>query len=783
MRSLLLLVKRNLRKRRGQAVAMLLLALLGAALMNLGTIMATAYGGIVDDKLEQANAPDVSSLFPAGAAADRVIGMLRADRDVRAMEVERALVATVDTTYGGETTATSVVIENLDRPPVMGTWREVSRTDATLTRPIWAPQVYDTAGGFDLGDPVTFTTPSGSTTFRIQGFIEHPTLGMPAMGALGFAVPGNEYAALARDPATGLRPATMVKLQVNDGVTATDVIQRATVAHNEAHPDDRARSLLDNSIDLMRTGATIGSSIFAGGFVVFSLIILVVALVVMRFLLVNAISDDMRSLGVLRACGVSTGGIVLQLAGTFALCTLAGALIGVALSYLVLPGMAGSLSDQTGLIWNPGFNALAGALTVLVLTGAVLLVALVAARRLRRQTTIEAIRGGVATHSFTRNPFPLAETGGRLNVLLGLKAALRRIPQQALVGITVAVVAFTTVLAIGLAANVLGDRDAFMRLVVGDLPDAQIAMVSTTDVPAMMADARRTPGVERVFLSDLQGVNINGHAASIQVMDDYSVTRYDSTYSGRMPRHADEIALGATLADRLNGHVGRRITLDIGGYTADYLVTGLISTSRGLGMTADVTTAGMRRADPSYEQRVVSLHIADGYDIDQVITTLARRHADQVEAQVNMDSNLDGQLSGYQSMVGSLSNVIVAFMVATVILVIALIVSTMVVQNRRTYGVLKAVGFGTGDLHRQTLLTWLPVIALGGLVGALLGVIGLNPSLGVMLRFIGIRRADFTLDWWLVPALAVGLTILAAIVVRFAARGLRRVSAYALVTE
>lgn len=762
---------------------MLLLALLGAALLNLGVIMATGYGNVVDTKLAEANAPNASSIVPDGPAADRMVALLRADRQVTRMEVEPTLVAMVDTRYGGETVAMSVIISNLDRPPAMGRWRETNRLATPVERPIWAPAIYEGAGGYKLGDPVVFSTPSGTITFHIQGFLEHPTLGMPAMGALGFAVPGDEYATLARDPASGLRPMTFMKIDVPAGVKGFDVLQRAMVAQNRAHPGEPARSVQDSSLDLMRTGATIGSNIFAGGFVVFALIILVVALVVMRFLLMNAISDDMRSLGVLRAVGFGTGAVMWQLAGTFALCALVGAVVGVALSYLVLPGLAGALSAQTGLVWDVGFNAMAAAVTVPALTGAVLLVALLASRRLRRQTTIEAIRGGARTHTFTRNPLPLDRSGGRLNVLLGFKAALQRVPQQALVGITVAVVAFTSMLAVGLIVNVLGDRDAFTNLVVGDFPDAQIALVDEAAVPAVLADARATPGVERAFLSEGFGTTINGSTGSIQVMDDYSVVRHDSTYAGRLPRHADEISLGSSLADRLNARVGERITLDIGGYSAEYLVSGLTSTSRGLGMTADITTAGMRRADPSYRQRVVSMQIAKGQDVDRILTGIVRRHADVVEQRVNTRSNVDGQLSGFQSMVGALSNIIVAFMVAVVILVVALIVSTMVVQGRRSYGVLKAVGFATGDLRRQTLLTWLPVIGLGALVGAVLGVIGLNPAMGAMLRFIGIRRSDFSLDWWLAPALALIITLLAAVVVRIAARGLRKVSAYALVSE
>ena len=783
MRTLGLLMARNMRKRRGQAIAMLLLALLGAALMNLGLIMATAYGPHVDSKLAEANAAEASSLVYAGAPADRVVAALGEATTLRALDVEPTLFAVVDTMYEGKSTSTSVIIANHDAPPTMGTWRTVRQLKDPVASPIWAPQIYDTAGGYDLGDPVSFSTPSGSVTFHIQGFIEHPTLGMPSMGALGFAVPADEYAALAAASTAGLRPTELIKVQAKPGVDATDVLQQVMVAHDRAHPDDRVRSLIDSSTSLMRAGATIGSSIFAGGFVVFAVIILVVALVVMRFLLVNAIADDLRSLGVLRAFGFSTGAVMRQLAGTFALSALAGSALGVGFSYLVLPSLTGSLSDQTGLVWSPGFHAVIGAATVVLLTGIVFVVALLAARRLRTQSTIEAMNGGAKTHNFTRNPLPLQSTNGRLNVLLGLKAALRRLPQQALVGATVGVVAFTTMIAMGMSLRLLGDEAAFMRLVIGDVPDAQLVVRDASAAPAVMADAAATAGVERAFLSAIDGVMVNGRQATVQVMDDYSILRYDSTYSGRMPRHADEAALGSTMADRLHVGVGDRVTLDIGGYTAEYLVSGLTSTSRGLGMTVDVTTDGMRRADPNYQQRVVALHIADGQDIDRLITDLAKHHAAEVEAPINVKSSLAGQLSGYRSMVDSLAAVIVVFMVIVVVLVVALIVSTMIVQSRRSYGVLKAVGFSTADLRRQTQLTWLPVIAVGAVVGAVLGVVGLDPTVGAMLRFVGIARADLNLGWEFVPVLAAAVVVLAAVVVRIVAGKLKRVSAYALVTE
>lgn len=782
MPTLGILTRRNLRKRRGQALAMLTLTVLGAALMNLGIIMAVRYPDLVHDKLADANAPDGATLWDDSPAAADLHRRLAQDPDVSAVEAQRVVSGTVETEYGGRTVNSFVLVFNNDEAPRMGRWRLVSEAAEPVAHPIYVPYVYATAGGFDLGDAIRFATPLGARTFHIQGFLEEPTLGMPSMGGLGFGLPADDYDTLVRHP-LGLKRSVFLKVATVGHADVSKTLSRAVAGHAADHPRSLATSWWDTTTDLLSTGALLGAQIFAGGLVAFSLIISALTLVVMRFLLANAIADDMEQLGVLRAVGYTTGQVITQLAATFACCALVGAAVGVAASYAVLPTLAGALSDQTGLIWEPGFDPLAMAITLAVLTGTVLVLALVSALRVRRLTTLTALRGGTPTHEFRRNPLPLATTPGGVNPLLGVKAGLHRRAQSLLVAGTTLVAAFCVVTALGMSTTMLGNPKAFTHLIVGDFPEGTVATTSAAAARRVIADAQQRPGVELAYLSEITGMTVNGIAASVQIADTYDMLRYDSTYEGRMPRHGNEVALGSAMARRLGVTMGETVALDLDSHRAEYLVTGLTSSSRSIGLTVDLTTAGMRAANPDYRRRFVALHIADGTDIDDLLGELTRAHRHVVTATVNNRSGIDGQLSGYQAMVGALSTIVVGFMTCVAALVVALVVSTMIVQSRRRFGVLKTLGFTSRELFVQTLMTQVPVVVLGAGLGATLGGVLLNPTMGLLLHGIGIRQARFSLPASYPLWVTLVILLLTVAVAWLASRGLNRISAHTLITE
>ncbi|MFB9620973.1 ABC transporter permease [Brooklawnia cerclae] len=782
MQALAILVARNVRHRRGQALAMLLLAAVAAVPLNLGIIMATGYPRLIEDSLTSVNASDFMALVPDDDAAGRFVEQLRADSDITELEADTVLAGPVDTTFGGERASVLALVFDSDARPRLDGWHTISQTSDPLDHPILAPAIYGAGGGYSLGQQIDFSSPAGDLSFQVQGFAELPTMGVPNMGAVGFGVPGEQFDDLLREPGP-LSTMLLVKARTIDSGDATQVLADNLAEYNNAHPGATVTPAWDVSRDLLAEGVLLGANIFAAALVAFAVIIVVVALVVIRFLTVNAIDGELRQLGVLRATGFTTGQVITTLVATSAASAAAGSVVGVGLSYAVLPTLADSLSDQTGLLWQPGFSVVGFLATVVLLTGAVLVMSAVAALRVRRMGTLTALRGGEVARGSGHHPLPLAITPGPLNWLLGAKQALVRLPQTLLVGATMLVVTAMSVIAVSLSVNILGDPAAFTRMMVGDMPDAQVVTPDAEAADRVRDEAAALPGVEQAFMSELTGLSVNNINTSVYVADDFGRLRYDATYEGRMPSRDDEVVLGSVLADQLGVSTGDEVALTVSEHTATYLVTGETSSGRGMGRSLDLTVDAMRRLDPGYQADTVSLQVSDPAQIPDLLDRLSAASPDDVVSTENVVTSLSTQLSGYQSMIAAMSVIILAFMGVVVVLVVALVVSTLIVHCRRRYGTLKALGFTSADLAAQTAMTQLPAVLIGSLLGGAAGMALQNPVMIALLSGLGIKKAGFWLPWTYPLGLAVVVTVLAALVCWLDSLSLRRISAYALVTE
>lgn len=651
VRALLLPIVRNLRRRPGQAVAMLLLTALAAVPLDLGWTTVTRVPDLVSQRMDQANASDAVTLAPADRRGKDLADLLRSRPEVADVETQRVLAGTVETTYAGEASSIGVILYDADSSPRYDRPHPVSSLGKPVADPVIAPAVLGSAGGYALGDTLTLTGAGSSLTFRISGFAEVPMMGMPTMGFLAFGVPAEEMAALEADPGP-LQPMSVVKARAAGGGDALEILVDAVSAFNAAHPDAPMPSVWEMSRTLVETGAMVGANIFAAALGAFALIVAGVALVVIRFLAVAAVDGDLRRLAVLRALGFTTGQIIAQLALASGACAALGSLTGVGLAQAALPVLTSAITDQTGLIWTAAPAPEAAAATFLLLTGLALATSALSAARLRRLTTLTALRGGTRAHEPDRNPVPLAGSRGPANLVLGAKAALGNLSHGVLVAVTMLVVTALSIISASLAVNVLGNPLAFSHLVVGDLPDLVVEARDTTEADRIESAAAGMPGVEGAFRAVLTGASVNDINASLFVAEDFTHLRADPTFQGRMPRHDNEVALGATMARLLDAEVGEEITLRLDGGEAAYVVSGLTSTARGLGKSVDLTIAGMRRADPGYRPASVSLNLAPGASASELADRLQADLPGAVASVEDQRASLQTQLAGYESMVG-----------------------------------------------------------------------------------------------------------------------------------
>lgn len=601
-------------------------------------------------------------------------------------------------------------------------------------------------------------------------------MGNLATGLMAVAVSPEQFAdLLATEPAVEAR--SLVTLQAVDGVDPAVLADDARrFLEGAVQPGDPSPVGWVIDQDLWRQVAMIGAGISSVLLIASSLLVAGATAVVAAFLIGTAITEDMAAIGTLKAVGFGNRSIVASYGVQYLLVSVMAALAGVAVSYAALPALGTILRNQTGLISDLGFSPTAGAVSVIAVVVLVVIVVVLAGRRSGSITPIDALRGSASTHSFRRNHLPLASTRSRLNIVLGLKAALQRPGQAVLLAVVVGLAAFALAFSVGLSR--FTHRDTMATLVVGPLPDLTVQVDRSADPATVLASIRDLPGVVEAGFDSSAVVAADGRRTQVRAADTLPA---DTVYVGRLFQHDNEVTMGRRLADRLGLGVGDEVTLSDGEAERRYLITGLTSSARELGLEVQMTADGYRSLVPDFRPAWIAIVFDPGADPEQMIDEVRHEVGPSLRSMTTAEE-MSSVLDVYVTMVGALVAVIIGVSSLIVVLVIALVVLTMVMRTRRDFGVARSVGFTTADLSAQTLARYVPPVVAGTISGLVVAWLSIEWLYGGMLAGLGVYNVEGQIAAGRWVAIGVGVIGLAVLIIWLAAQRIRAVSPYRLLT-
>src|SRR5699024_1335128 len=128
---------------------------------------------------------------------------------------------------------------------------------------------------------------------------------------------------------------------------------------------------------------------------------------VIKFSVSNNIEEGMVNIGVLKAIGYTSRQILSSVILQYILIALCGSIIGIALSYALMPLIGDIISTLSGLIWVQRFDMTVNLVSIFFVMICVVLVTLLSAFRVKKILPVVALRGGIQTHSFRKNHIPL----------------------------------------------------------------------------------------------------------------------------------------------------------------------------------------------------------------------------------------------------------------------------------------------------------------------------------------------------------------------------------------
>lgn len=756
MRKLFLIARANMRKAKGQTAAIVVLILLAAMLLNLWLMLSMDYKANFERYHDALNAEHVTLAADDhdGTISEFLSQSLQNDAQVKEYRLDRCMHMVGTFPYNGGMMNGEFIF--LDKQTAFT--RTIGKSeiveDGDIASGVYLPMLYR-SNEFSVGKQIEISIGSHSVTYTICGFFNSVMMGSHNCALTQIILTEDKYAELERSnyaPKT-----TLCSVRLNDmSVNLTyEAALKATVS--QQFPNTRMAS---NCYDIIAQSRYIAQMICSGIMSAMAFFVLLIALVVIVSNIVNYIQVNIQNLGALKAVGYTSKQLVCSLILQFLGLTVLAAVAGGGLSYCIFPAINEMMISQTGIPYAVRFLPLPMLISLLILGGAVALSVWLSARRIKKIEPIVALRSGIQTHNFKRNPLPLEKTKAPLNLTLALKTTLSGVKHNVTVCITMLVISLVTVFSGLMTENVIADMTPFLDLIVGETADSAINVdVEAEDdfLAALHADSR----TEKAYLyNSLNISHVGGAELMATLCDDFSkVNNQSVVFKGRFPKYDNEIAIAAKYAKEKGFAIGNEIEITANGNTQKYLISGLTQITNNLGRDCLLTRQGYERLG-ELSNVTYYINLADGTDIAAFNEEMKAEFSDHINTAINVLATIEGAGSVYVTLMTII--VIAILVLATIIIafVLYLLVRTMLTNKMRDYGILKSIGFTTRQLVFQTALSFMPTVILSTVVGLLISCMIINPLTALFLSEIGIVKCTFSIPIAFTVFSGIGLVLL-----------------------
>ena len=646
----------------------------------------------------------------------------------------------------------------------------------TFENPIYLPLLFKDGGGYQLGDSFEVEIDKEKYSFHVQGFFENLSLGSSNMPVMGFMLEDEEYARFSQ-MTKGVYDGQMFLMKLKDRKNASSFIADLYSRYSKTN---------EHNIVSVRTyysgckGArTFVSKIVASIIVAFSFLVVVIAMVIIRFRIINSIQDDIKSIGTLKAMGYTNANLIASYVVQFVMVSVVGILLGLGVASLILPFIAKALEAQSGMVWNMKISSVLVICVGLLILVIVSLTILLTTRRIKKLAPITALRNGLMAHSFRKNHFPFAKTKGNVNLLFGLKNFVVNKHQNIMVCGIIAGITFMVLFTYTFYYNLAVDSSAFVDTVVGEVPSVKITLEERdADIlDKLTTDSR----VRKALYWSTQSVFVEGRGIYAYVTDDYSRCDSNLCYKGRSPINDNEIAIGGLAAEELNKDVGDEIELSLGDKKYTYLISGLIQSGNNMGYDAELTTEGIKNLSKVWKAVDIFVYLNDESQTDNYIVDVKKEIGSNITNASSTKDMIDTQLGAYIDVATLITIIIMVFTALIITLVLYLVIKTMLNKNKSELGIQKAIGYSTRQLVLQMGLSFVPVALIGTMLGYVVGLVATNPLFCTMLRSLGIMKFNLVIQPMHHVVIMLILSIYIVLMALAVSVRIRKISAYKLI--
>lgn len=773
----------NIRKTKAHTVTLALLFIIASMLLNIGLMVFLNFGSFFDKTVEELNTSDAFYLIPQSMFTEEVEYYIDTHDEITDIEKSEGIFIYGKMPWGDEERGMAIIFRDMNIKSDMTKWKYISEKQDAGKNSVYLPYAFKVSGGYNLGDTLNVKLADKSYSFTVAGFTEDVMFSSTDMGFLSMYLPSERYAELYDDLSEYREKIISANIKKNYKTVESGLIN-LTGAGSSFLVSDEKSSIYSSDIVMMKMSRTMMANMLSVMMVVFSFIIVIVCLLVIRFRIGNSIEEDMPKIGSLKSIGYTSGQITASIVAQYGLIALAGCIIGIPPAYLAIPAVSDVFALQTGLLWRQGFAPVLNLAVIGILMFIVIVVTFIAALKIKKISPVVALRGGITTHSFKKNHMPLEKTHMHISSAMSFKSVLQNFKQSAMLFVIITAVAFTGAFALIMFYNAAVDSSTFSKVPGIELCNAALIFDPSYDTDELAAEVLALDNVNKVQYLDDSKLVVDGTDINAVVMSDYSEKETNTVYKGRYPIHDNEIAIAGVFSTMIDKTIGDTVMVGKTGNELPYIITGLTQgAGNGGAMKVFVTTNGILKVAPDFRQISLMVYLNKGENAAVFIEQMNKKYGEKLLVTSDIDKGFEDAMGSYITIISSVGEVILIVAALVVILVLYFVIGSSVIRKRRELGIQKAVGFTTWQLMNQVSLGFVFPLIIGITAGCLLGAYLGNPIMSAAMIGMGVMKANFIVQPMWVIIFGLGMLVVSYLTSMVITWRIRKISAYALVTE
>ena len=773
---LLLIALDNIKKKKGNAFILFFLITVAVMLLYVGISSLTNMGHVIDKRNKLVKGADYF-LFTTSNYTDEIENQILQQKEVEYLESEKAYLVPSVKYYNAtesieEANQLDFFLLNQNSNRNLSKINLIDEGEEWKKDSIIVPYYLKAGEGFDTGDHINLVYNDITYTYEIYGFTEDVMFSTPSnMSAQKCFISTEAFNEISEKAAyLGL----FYRLKLTKGSDKEEFENSMNQILGNKIPDFEYVVNWATNYAVMKFGAGITASIIMGILTVFSSLLIFISLIIVHFSISNSIEMNMKNIGMLKASGYTssqmTRATILEfmIISIFAVCS--GLICAVSASNVV----GNILSSSIGLLWGMNLDVRSVIVSIVVIILSVLLAVLICSLKFKQITPLDALRNGINSHNFKRNRIQLAKITLPLNVTIGMKSILFHKKKNLVICFIIVILSFCANEAMSVYQNFALKPDKLVAIAGVEQPDILVKMKDNesssyiNNFERIKQKVLENKGVQYVI--ECNSVNIickaKGEEVSIN-LDIYDRTdklRTDNIVRGRRPIYDNEIMLTSIMAKHLGVAIGDVVYLELNGKSMDYLLVGESQGLNQLGRKGIITKDGLTRINPDSRSYGLYVYAVENSNLNNLLQELKNSLTEEQVDIANYANYIATSLGSIATAMELLCGVMIGVVILTIALILVLLIKIQLVRDQKQLGIYKAIGYTTGQLMHQTIMSYIPIVFFGSILGSIVAWFGGEPTFILCFSAFGIEKSGMHVSFMALLGVVITIVMWATLI-------------------